>query len=1048
MNKLITISNYIFPLILLFLSLSCYSQVSVEFNSGGIAVEGTVRVFEGGTCSIFGMEGVEGQSYLSLTIDVVEGTDEIVEVILDGDDLDLEDFIEPTFGCGLHIFNVSGAVGSYKVVGLPQPIQEQVVSGNVNYTDIIKVYSPVSTTIELPIHVSASLVAVQTFCDPFDSEAFASAQITGSLGGETVSVGGEASISGVLLDTDYPDETKTIIVSVEQGINIFPFNLSGILYARSTVAGILPSGLLACGSNAGAIAGNSLTVRNFTGPNGGPLPEGMTIEGLITGINYVNPELGICDTIEVPQINTMDASCGQANGQANVLEGNIDPANIEWSNGSIGLSASGLGAGEHYVVFSDGSNCSEVLNFNIVDPTAPQTSLPLDTFILNNETIILDATGSDPTLIYNWSTGQTTSQISINSPGTYTLVVTDTSGCSYDYLVNVSLLNLCADPCSGCSTFNFIDFEDSESFTFLNAANITSENTIEITPSQNSQIGAFWFTQHKLLITDGFSTEFDFKISEGEGSQQGGADGFAFVIQNSEPEALGNSGFGIGYHGIQNGIAIEFDTYMNASGFPASAVDDFDGNHISIQAKNGNFIDAYQEYSLGMSSIPNDFIDGATHNVRINYDGDSLSIFFDYAVDPVIKIAIEFSEYIDDIEQGIWFGFTASTGYEKEKNEILNWSFSTDCIASCEDSIQNGNETGVDCGGDCLPCYNCFAINEDSVLINCLEDGAYTVKIPINGNGDFKNYQVFEQYNHYLEIDTISFVDDGTIDSIIVGPYPPGRDYRIIIEDQDESIECNFIFEGMSPCPISCEEMEVSYSYFCDPNSNEYYVVGNILNGTVPFSIVHDFDTIVILPDQNNSFEIGPFNNFSNGLYEVHITDFNNCYLKDTVLVEEDFIPIVDLGQDTFINENEDLTLNATPINGTNVSYLWSTGDTTSTIIISNGGTYYVYVTNTEGCTAIDEITVSIISAVEIVEEIGSFSVFPNPGDNKVTVRCNFVIQNGVEIEFLDITGKVVLKEFITEEEQVIKTSSLPSGVYFVLLKTKNNIGLKKWVKK
>jgi hypothetical protein len=32
-----------------------------------------------------------------------------------------------------------------------------------------------------------------------------------------------------------------------------------------------------------------------------------------------------------------------------------------------------------------------------------------------------------------------------------------------------------------------------------------------------------------------------------------------------------------------------------------------------------------------------------------------------------------------------------------------------DPCASCIDGIQNGNETGIDCGGDCVECFDCFS---------------------------------------------------------------------------------------------------------------------------------------------------------------------------------------------------------------------------------------------------------------------------------------------------------------------------------------------------
>jgi hypothetical protein len=55
-----------------------------------------------------------------------------------------------------------------------------------------------------------------------------------------------------------------------------------------------------------------------------------------------------------------------------------------------------------------------------------------------------------------------------------------------------------------------------------------------------------------------------------------GADGFAFVIQNESPVALGLAGRGLGYEGINNALAIEVDTYSNFD------EQDYYENHIAV----------------------------------------------------------------------------------------------------------------------------------------------------------------------------------------------------------------------------------------------------------------------------------------------------------------------------------------------------------------------------------------------------------------------------------------------------------------------------------
>lgn len=64
---------------------------------------------------------------------------------------------------------------------------------------------------------------------------------------------------------------------------------------------------------------------------------------------------------------------------------------------------------------------------------------------------------------------------------------------------------------------------------------------------------------------------------------------------------------------------------------------------------------------------------------------------------------------------------------------------------------------------------------------------------------------------------------------------------------------------------------------------------------------------------------------------------------------------MVNLGNDTTICVDEILTLDA----GTGSSYVWSTGDLTQTIEVDTAGTYWVEVTNTTGCTGVDDIIVT-----------------------------------------------------------------------------------------
>ncbi len=122
----------------------------------------------------------------------------------------------------------------------------------------------------------------------------------------------------------------------------------------------------------------------------------------------------------------------------------------------------------------------------------------------------------------------------------------------------------CNDPKCGGTT------GDAEAFVFVGDAfpfqDANTGDVLRVTDSLSSQSGAVWF-RHKQRMSIGWSLEFTFRLWDQskpcEVCQPAGAEGFAFVIQNSAmgQQALGEGSSGLGYKGIENSIAIEFDTW-------------------------------------------------------------------------------------------------------------------------------------------------------------------------------------------------------------------------------------------------------------------------------------------------------------------------------------------------------------------------------------------------------------------------------------------------------------------------------------------------------
>ncbi len=92
------------------------------------------------------------------------------------------------------------------------------------------------------------------------------------------------------------------------------------------------------------------------------------------------------------------------------------------------------------------------------------------------------------------------------------------------------------------------------------------------------------------------------------------------------------------------------------------------------------------------------------------------------------------------------------------------------------------------------------------------------------------------------------------------------------------------------------------------------------------------------------------------GNYYVEVITTQGCKGSDTINVVVNPVPVVNLGVDT-IRCGGSVTLDAGNAGST---YTWSTTANTQTVTVNATGTYYVDVTNTQGCTSSDTVDVTI----------------------------------------------------------------------------------------
>ncbi len=130
-------------------------------------------------------------------------------------------------------------------------------------------------------------------------------------------------------------------------------------------------------------------------------------------------------------------SCfGANNGSINLnLVGGQAPVSLTWNDGSTaGAVRNNLGPGTYTVAISDGTPCYINRTFIIVEPQPLVLNATiqnaLDCFNASSGAINLVVSGGTPPFTYVWSNGATSEDITAIANGTYSVVVTDSRGCT------------------------------------------------------------------------------------------------------------------------------------------------------------------------------------------------------------------------------------------------------------------------------------------------------------------------------------------------------------------------------------------------------------------------------------------------------------------------------------------------------------------------------------------------------------------------------------------------------------------------------------------
>ncbi|MPM13317.1 hypothetical protein SDC9_59673 [bioreactor metagenome] len=290
---------------------------------------------------------------------------------------------------------------------------------------------------------------------------------------------------------------------------------------------------------------------------------------------------------------------------------------------------------------------------------------------------------------------------------------------------------------TGCSVWSFTTGTSSNpNYCFYgNAINYPSggSNCAQLTSASTTQNGCAWNRG-----TISFATAFDYSVQMYFGAAAGGADGCAFVFQNS-PEGIsqcGNNGGQLGAGGISNAVVVEFDTYDNDN---PSHIFDIAVDHTAIEI-DGDMQGPGAPLCGPIQADPLDGLlaDGLLHNLRVTWDPatTSLSVY----VDGSLRLSCVY-DYINNVFGGnpnVWWGFTGSTGLLANQQyfcpitlplPVEMMSFKADC--------SNKNPL--------LTWYTASETNNHYFVVERSEDGAEFDSIArVNGSGNANNIIMYQ----------------------------------------------------------------------------------------------------------------------------------------------------------------------------------------------------------------------------------------------------------------------------------------------------------------
>lgn len=639
------------------------------------------------------------------------------------------------------------------------------------------------------------------------------------------------------------------------------------------------------------------------------------------------------DTITINQIAPIDLGIGNdtsiCTGDSLIISFNqpFGSASL-WSTGSSNDSITVSTANTYSVLVADSNGCPHHDTLVLSLDALPIVDLGNDSTICPDSSLTISSVGGTS---WDWSTGENTQSITVNSNGTYDVEVTDAA--------------------TGCVNYDTIEVDIAS----VNAIVPANDTTICAGDSITLDAGnaASW------LWVPGGETTQTIRVT----------DPASYSVQISYAGGCGfNDTIVIGNHSLPT-VDLGPDTSicsLEEITFDAGSADSWDwstgdnGQAITVSSAN--------EYSVEITDA-----NGCKDRDTINLTIDTLPVI---ALGNDTTICPDSSLTLTSIGGSGWIWSTLETSQSILVNSSGTYSVTVtdgnDCQSNESITVSIASAANINLGNDTSIC------DGQTLLLNA-------------GNGSSWSWNTTE---------TSQTISVSTADTFVVAvTYASGCTFSDSIEVSIDTIPVVSLGNDTAICDLTTIMLDAGEGESWVWNTGEISQEINVSEGTYSVNLTDDNGcvgsgsitiTINSLPTINlgndtsicfgesitldaglassynwsNSTFVQTINVNSAGAYWVDITDANDCISRDSIVININAIPVVDLGGNTSICENDSVVLDAG-----NYNYeIWNGIDTSETFTVSSNQTVNVIVIDNAGCSGTDqiEVTVNALPTIEL----------------------------------------------------------------------------------